>query len=850
MATTVLADQVEFRAGFNITNIVASSTNSWEVAGQVIDNSISGFSGFDVTTGILVACESPYGDIDVYRITNINSQAAAAINVQVVYDQGGTPRVGGPVYGQQALCNITATNSILLPPSKAGCDVSDYLYYGMFNESFKRVALIKSGNLPPNWIAVSNDAVTAYGWGNHATNGYITNAVLNGAAGSVTGATAYLVVVVPSTNGLAATNWVTLNFQGLTAWTNWLATNTHVTVETDPLWNIWRTNSAAGSTNAILPDGSLVDISALLGGSGTSTDTLQTVVNRGNSATNDIILSGNITLASNSAANLVAGYGASGAGKTYSISLGYEAGLTGVGDQNVYIGYDTGCSSVSTNSIFIGPYSGRNAIGKYRTYLDSYVSDPGADHNPSTDSIVIDGNTTNLYLGRPTGTVSLRGTVTGSASGLSGCPSGAVGTNDANYLGAVTSVVYVAGTGFSQTGRVVYLGTNGLGGGGSGTTWTGGVEANDTTVSNASPHSGVTESTRNGYIRLYATNTEVGVQAKNADAYSTTLWTDPNATVARYDFEGTAWSNDTSGNAYTLTDHGAGQVLIGTNNFGRTESAATFTKASSQYMDAGNVTAMNSVPAFTMATWAKFASSGEGYDVLLASKNQMDNNFRTVWGKSWRPWAPDLNDIALVVCNGGVAFAYTTDGATTNNVWWHLVVTFSGGTVVFYRNGQLVPSSVSGTMPSTTSSGAGPFQVGGETYNSRYMDGQIDAFKWYPIALSSSQVAVLYTNMGGAFGPTNNVESRPGDPGIVTNATYATLHNRTVPSTGGAATQTIGSNGDYTVIQGITTTINSNLNVLGSIQKGGTNGGTTNISVVVSGGATQTLHFVGGLYVP
>lgn len=92
-----------------------------------------------------------------------------------------------------------------------------------------------------------------------------------------------------ATNTFATTNWVDIGYYPRSNPSNYVdrtVTNGLVGTEKDPLWEIWRTNSAAGSTNAILPNGSLVDISTLLGGSGTSTDTLQQVVNRGNSATN------------------------------------------------------------------------------------------------------------------------------------------------------------------------------------------------------------------------------------------------------------------------------------------------------------------------------------------------------------------------------------------------------------------------------------------------------------------------------------------------------------------------------------------------------------------------------------
>jgi hypothetical protein len=119
---------------------------------------------------------------------------------------------------------------------------------------------------------------------------------------------------------------------------------------------------------------------------------------------------------------------------SYNAYLGNEAGNHASGDGNVYAGYHVGVSAVTTNSMFLGSFAGRNATGDYWLFMDVYPTDPGPGYNPTNDSIVIDGNTTNLYLGRPTGTVNLRGTVTGSTANMSGCPSGAVATNNANYL--------------------------------------------------------------------------------------------------------------------------------------------------------------------------------------------------------------------------------------------------------------------------------------------------------------------------------------------------------------------------------------------------------------------------------
>jgi hypothetical protein len=244
----------------------------------------------------------------------------------------------------------------------------------------------------------------------------------------------------------------------------------------------------------------------------TNTPTLQQVVTVGGTATNNVTLSGNIRLASDSNANLMAGYGASGDNKTYCIALGYEAGINASGVQNIYLGYDTGLNasgtrniyagyasgpgasgdenvylgwdagsgaagnkniyvglaagnsangndnyfggwwsgsastgnenyyggwgpgsgSVSSNSTYLGRYAGRNATGKYWLFIDSYSADPGTGYSSTNDNIVINGNTTNLYLGRPTGTVNLRGTVNGSGSSLTGITAAQVGAVPTN----------------------------------------------------------------------------------------------------------------------------------------------------------------------------------------------------------------------------------------------------------------------------------------------------------------------------------------------------------------------------------------------------------------------------------
>jgi len=84
------------------------------------------------------------------------------------------------------------------------------------------------------------------------TNGYVKADITNGLWGRTEGTlyvdTATNAAVIDATNRVAGVGYLLS--------------------ETD--WEIWRTNAPAGSTNAILPTGELVDISSLLGGGGSA----------------------------------------------------------------------------------------------------------------------------------------------------------------------------------------------------------------------------------------------------------------------------------------------------------------------------------------------------------------------------------------------------------------------------------------------------------------------------------------------------------------------------------------------------------------------------------------------------
>ena len=176
---------------------------------------------------------------------------------------------------------------------------------------------------------------------------------------------------------------------------------------------------------------------------------------------------------------------------------GFDAGWNSSGNYNTFLGYDSGCYaygekclylsrggwySHTTNCTFVGTFSGYNATGTNMVFIDSYATGPGVNYNATNDSIVVDGNTGMLYLGRPNGTVQLRGNVIGAGSEQTlqtVLAAGSTATNAHIAIGsadATQAKVYIHGEGgfytnkpllvidgdSTRTGNMVSIRTNGV----------------------------------------------------------------------------------------------------------------------------------------------------------------------------------------------------------------------------------------------------------------------------------------------------------------------------------------------------------------------------------------------------
>lgn len=101
------------------------------------------------------------------------------------------------------------------------------------------------------YTSTVDKAATAYSWGDHSAAGYLTGFTETDSIFTASAAYGITTNLIAYWN--TAFSWGDHSTQG------------YLKVESEPLWNAWVTNSEPGSTNAVLPDGSLVDIGPLIG---------------------------------------------------------------------------------------------------------------------------------------------------------------------------------------------------------------------------------------------------------------------------------------------------------------------------------------------------------------------------------------------------------------------------------------------------------------------------------------------------------------------------------------------------------------------------------------------------------
>lgn len=158
------ASEPSLNVPYQITAVDVVSNGWFRLQGWVHDASQLGYGAPDVATNDYVIVQSGiYGDVDLYRITNIWSQADGWLVCDVVYAEDGTPRAGQPESGFQEI----SRDGYLYSTTFGG--PSEYLQNGARNLFYKimdnRVAAIET-NFAASVEQVLTNGATIQVYGN------------------------------------------------------------------------------------------------------------------------------------------------------------------------------------------------------------------------------------------------------------------------------------------------------------------------------------------------------------------------------------------------------------------------------------------------------------------------------------------------------------------------------------------------------------------------------------------------------------------------------------------------------------------------------------------------------------
>lgn len=241
-------------------------------------------------------------------------------------------------------------------------------------------------------------------------------------------------------------------------------------------------------------------------------------------------------------------------------------------------------------------------------------------------------------------------------------------------------------------------------------------------------------------------------------------WTDPNVAylVARYDFEGTAWTNDFTGTNNMAAVGVPYQCVVGTNSQGRVEDGV-YLDGTNDYLTCTSSSSLTPSGAMTIAFWVRLRVGGT-FCCYLGK-----------WGVNTQSYAvynyttAGQNYVLFAVDNSGNGVT-RRDVATTQgiplNQWIHVVCTFTPSTTVhLYTNGidaatQMPDANVSSVT--SVYSGNAPLRIGqwGPSVADIPVPGEMDSVKLYAVDIGGTAATNLYLQDGGANGPGGNLENR------------------------------------------------------------------------------------------
>jgi hypothetical protein len=201
--------------------------------------------------------------------------------------------------------------------------------------------------------------------------------------------------------------------------------------------------------------------------------------------------------------------------------------------------------------------------------------------------------------------------------------------------------------------------------------------------------------------------------------------------VAWYPFDGNA--NDMSGNGNHGTVNGA---TLGVDRHGAAGKAYDFDGVD-DYVQVSSSEELRDLTEYTVSLWASAPNFAENYNPLVTKMSGGISSFEIYGGNGF-----------TLVHNRESTFKSQYYSALHSNRWNHLVITFSGGTLSKYDDGNLDASSTGWSNPEHYDFpiyiGKGTWQTGGARFKPHFHQGFIDDVRIYDRALSTTEVTALY----------------------------------------------------------------------------------------------------------
>ena len=198
-------------------------------------------------------------------------------------------------------------------------------------------------------------------------------------------------------------------------------------------------------------------------------------------------------------------------------------------------------------------------------------------------------------------------------------------------------------------------------------------------------------------------------------------------------------ASDQSGNGNAGTWNGSGSHWA----TGKVGSAGQF-NGTNDYVGVAASVSIQGISSYTVAAWINMALPGTNYNPIFCKESGVDVSDIVIDDSG-----SGVSDRITFSHNNGNGGTPSSGEAYTNpaipaNVWAHIAVTYSGGTVSVFINGALLRTFTGVNSPLTNNS---PVDIGRMLYSGGYrhfFSGKMDDMRLYNRALSAAEVTALY----------------------------------------------------------------------------------------------------------